>query len=185
MLLTPDVLEIVALAAAGVAVLALLVAVMALLALGRLRRSSELLAGGDDGTGFIEAVNRKAAEVERLRDEVGEAATLVSVLREDLRGAIRHVAVVRYDAFQDMGGRMSYSAALLDDSGDGMVITAINGRQETRTYAKGITGGTSETALSPEETEAIGIAVGGRALRPVRAGEPDTRAGRRRAKHAG
>lgn len=185
MLLTPDVLEIVALAAAGVAVLALLVAVLALRTLGRLRRSSALLAGGDGGTGFVEAVNREVAEVERLREEVGEAASLVAVLREDLRGAIRHVAVVRYDAFQDMGGRMSYSAALLDDCGDGMVITAINGRQETRTYAKGITGGESENPLSPEETEAIGVAVAGRALRPSRPSAPDSRAGRRRAKHAG
>ena len=185
MLLTPDALEIVALAAAGVAVLALLVAVGALLALGRLRRSCALLVRGDDGVGFIDAVNREVAEVDRLRDEVGVAADLVGTLREDLRGAIRHVAVVRYDAFQDMGGRMSYSAALLDDAGDGMVLTAINGRQETRTYAKGIIAGSSENPLSPEETEAIGVAVAGRALRPSRPRESDSRLGRRRAKHAG
>ena len=132
-------------------------------------------------------MNRKAVEVERLRGEVEESVSAVHTLRDDLRGAIRHVAVVRYDAFQDMGGRMSYSAALLDDAGDGMVITAINGRQETRTYAKGIVGAASETPLSPEEAEAIGIATGGRAPRPPRgaANESTTRAGRRRARHAG
>ena len=69
--------------------------------------------------------------------------------------ALRHVAVVRYDAFQDMGGRMSFSAALLDDAGDGLVLTSINGRSETRTYAKGVKAGASEHPLSPEEVQVV------------------------------
>ena len=54
-----------------------------------------------------------------------------------------------------MGGRLSFSAALLDDAGDGVVLTSINGRSETRTYAKSVARGGSEHALSPEEQEAI------------------------------
>jgi hypothetical protein len=70
-------------------------------------------------------------------------------------GALRHVAVVRYDAFGDMGGRLSFSAALYDDHGDGLVISSINGRSETRTYAKALVGRQSDHTLSPEEKEAI------------------------------
>jgi len=69
--------------------------------------------------------------------------------------ALRHVAVVRYDAFGDMGGRLSFSAAVYDDNGDGIVITAINGRSETRSYAKALTAFTSDQRLSPEEEAAI------------------------------
>ena len=69
--------------------------------------------------------------------------------------ALRHVSVIRYDAFGDMGGRLSFSAALLDDHGDGLVISSINGWSETRTYAKGLVGLRSEHTLSPEEQEAI------------------------------
>ena len=69
--------------------------------------------------------------------------------------AMRHVAVVRYDAFADMGGRLSFSAALYDDSGDGLVLSSINGRSETRTYAKALVGFQSDHSLSPEEKEAI------------------------------
>ena len=54
-----------------------------------------------------------------------------------MRQSLRNVAVVRYDAFGDMGGRLSFSAALLDDIGDGIVLSSINGRGESRTYAKG------------------------------------------------
>ena len=69
--------------------------------------------------------------------------------------ALRHVAVVRYDAFGDMGGRLSFSAAMYDDNGDGLVITAINGRSETRSYAKALAAFTSDQRLSPEEEDAI------------------------------
>ena len=62
---------------------------------------------------------------------------------------------MRYDAFGDMGGRLSFSAALFDDSGDGLVLTSINGRSETRTYAKALVGLQSEHTLSPEEQQAI------------------------------
>ena len=69
--------------------------------------------------------------------------------------ALRHVAVVRYDAFGDMGGRLSFSAAVYDDNGDGIVITAINGRSETRSYAKPLSAFASDQRLSPEEEDAI------------------------------
>jgi hypothetical protein len=68
--------------------------------------------------------------------------------------------VVRYDAFGDMGGRLSFTAALLDDSGDGLVITSINGRTESRAYAKGVKEGASDQSLSPEEIQAIQLALG-------------------------
>lgn len=73
-------------------------------------------------------------------------------------GALRHVAVVRYDAFGDMGGRLSFSAAMYDDHGDGLVISSINGRSETRTYAKALVGLASDHTLSPEEKDAIAAA---------------------------
>ncbi|UMG94376.1 DUF4446 family protein [Nocardioides sp. TF02-7] len=79
----------------------------------------------------------------------------VAALRAEATGALRHLAVVRYDAFDEMGGRLSWSLALLDDSGDGVVLTSIRGRSEARTYAKSVTGWSSDQELSPEETEAV------------------------------
>ena len=79
----------------------------------------------------------------------------VAALRAEARDALRHLAVVRYDAFGDMGGHLSWSLALLDDSGHGVTLTSIHGRSEARTYAKSITGWTCEQQLSPEELEAI------------------------------
>ncbi|HYG72017.1 MAG TPA: DUF4446 family protein, partial [Actinomycetota bacterium] len=49
-----------------------------------------------------------------------------------IEGAVRRVGLVRYDAFEDVGGRLSFSCALLDEHGTGVVVTSINGRQDTR-----------------------------------------------------
>ncbi len=82
----------------------------------------------------------------------------IDALRSDLATALRHLAVVRYDAFGDMGGHLSWSMALLDDGGDGVVLTSIHGRSDSRTYAKNVTVWTANQQLSPEEQEAIGFA---------------------------
>ena len=79
----------------------------------------------------------------------------VAALRAEARGALRHLSVVRYDAFDDMGGQLSWSLALLDDAGDGVVLTSIHGRSDARTYAKNVTAWLSDQQLSPEEQDAI------------------------------
>ena len=82
---------------------------------------------------------------------------------------------MRYDAFGDLAGALSFSAALLDDAGNGLVLSSINGRSETRTYAKGVTAGRSDAPLSPEEQEAVAEACAAPAVR-VASPVPSTRA---------
>ncbi|MEI5673285.1 MULTISPECIES: DUF4446 family protein [unclassified Nocardioides] len=90
-----------------------------------------------------------------LPEDVHGLRQEVAALRTEAKDALRHLAVVRYDAFGDMGGHLSWSVALLDDSGHGVVLTSIAGRSEARTYAKSIASWTCEQQLSPEELEAI------------------------------
>jgi hypothetical protein len=76
--------------------------------------------------------------------------------------ALRDIAIVRYDALQEMSGQLSFSLALLNAQGDGIVLTSINGRAETRTYAKAVVAGKAAQQLSPEEEEAVRTARMGR-----------------------
>jgi hypothetical protein len=124
-----------------VAVIALVIGLVALLlSMVTLRR-----AGG----------RRSGSATDALPEDVHGLRQEVAALRAEARDALRHLAVVRYDAFGDMGGHLSWSLALLDDAGHGVVLTSIHGRSEARTYAKSITGWTCEQQLSPEELEAI------------------------------
>ena len=148
----------VALGAAGLAFVAFVLAALALVRQGKLRRDYELLAPREGEASIVDVVARKTEEVRALRAEVERQQALLERTRVELADAIRHVSVVRYDAFADLGGRLSFSAALLDDTGDGMVLTSIQGRSETRQYLKGVRGGRSDAQLSPEELQAIDFA---------------------------
>jgi hypothetical protein len=100
------------------------------------------------------------SEVDALRSEVEALAA-----RDDQAGdptALRHVALVRYDAFADVGGRLSYSVALLDDTGSGLVLTTLAGKADVRTYVRTISAGTPDGSLTAEEQQAIDAAVGSR-----------------------
>jgi hypothetical protein len=103
----------------------------------------------------------RSARATRSKDgplAADDVAAEIDSLRADVATSLRHMAVVRYDAFGDMGGHLSWSMALLDDAGDGVVLSSIHGRSDSRTYAKNITSWTANQQLSPEEEEAIGFA---------------------------
>ena len=107
--------------------------------------------------GVLEAHTRA---LRRLEGVVRRLAAEDATMAEAMGGTMQRVALVRYDAFADVGGRLSFSCALLDGRGNGVVITSISGRQDTRVYAKPVYGGTSEHNLSGEEAEAIREALG-------------------------
>ena len=104
------------------------------------------------------ALTRVRAQLRRLEGQRPVGTGDLAALRADIAQALRHVAVVRYDAFGDMGGRLSFSAAVIDDRGDGLVFSSIHARGESRTYAKGIVGGGSDATLTPEEQQALAAA---------------------------
>jgi hypothetical protein len=98
---------------------------------------------------------RRTPAGEALPEDVLGLRQEVAALRAETGDALRHLAVVRYDAFGDMGGHLSWSLALLDDAGNGVVLTSIHGRSDARTYAKSVAAWSSDQQLSPEEEEAI------------------------------
>ncbi len=152
---------IVALVGIVVGAVGVALAVVAIFKLSRLQRSYDLLAVAEGRENWLDVLARTREEFAQVEDRmVGLEGDLRGV-HEELRVALKHVSVIRYDAFGDMGGRFSFSAALLDDNGDGLVITSIHGRTETRSYLKGLSHGTSDVDLSPEEVQAVRAARGG------------------------
>jgi hypothetical protein len=92
---------------------------------------------------------------ERLETAIRQLAGQNARIEQRLSGTVQRVGLVRYDAFEDVGGRLSFSCALLNEAGDGVVVTSINGRQDTRVYAKSVQAGDSVYNLTEEEAAAI------------------------------
>ncbi|HEY7280884.1 MAG TPA: DUF4446 family protein [Actinomycetota bacterium] len=158
MTIPPTTLSILVIVALGVAALALLIAIASAARRRPKARPSSLPIQLDDVLrGILEG---HARALQRLEAAVRQLANEDVALGERLTGAVQRVALIRYDAFEDVGGRLSFSCALLDDRGDGVVMTSINGRQDTRVYAKPVHAGTSDHNLSEEEVEAIREALG-------------------------
>jgi Protein of unknown function (DUF4446) len=144
-------LSLIAIAALGLALLALLLATAGA-STPRRKDEATAMPAGDRLEMLVE---NQAKQIRRLEVALRQLAGGERKLAELHQGTIQHVGVVRFDAFEDMGGRLSFSAAFLNPRGDGIVITSINGRQDTRCYAKEVRGGSSVHNLSGEEEQAI------------------------------
>jgi hypothetical protein len=152
MTLSPSTLTLLALVAVGLSVLALLFAIVGG-AGGRRPKESTGPIQMDEALRAV--LEQQAAQIDRLEQAVRILNAADKKQQVLIDGSVRHVALLRYDAFEDVGGRLSFSCALLDHHGTGVVLTSINGRQETRVYSKPVTERTSSYNLSLEEEEAI------------------------------
>ena len=148
------------LALAASLILAVAVAVLATRLRAARRTYAALLAGGHGGEDLLAAVARQIEATERLRGKLNLVGRETAQLRQRVSSLVGTVGLTRYDAFDDAGGQLSYSAAFLDEAGDGVVLSTLNGRAETRSYAKPVRGGRSEHHLSDEERAAIAMAMG-------------------------
>jgi len=138
--------------------IALIALVLAWRAMSKLRRLQhrwrDLLAGGNgrDLEQMLEDHLRErrlmAQEVESLRQRADE-------LEAKMRTSKRHLGVVKYDAFEDVGGQQSFALAIYDDKGDGAVLTGIVGRSDCRVYAKPLVALAADRILSQEEQRAL------------------------------
>ncbi len=141
--------------ALSVASLSLLVAIFAVLSARKARKQIVIFRGTASEEDVLAAGIMQAERVDELAEKVARLGQSVVVAQRDVAASLRHLAVVRYNATGDMGGQFSFSLAILDDAANGIVITSIQGHNSGRIYSKTVFNGKSETALSPEETQAI------------------------------
>lgn len=139
---------------AGVVVL--LAAAVTVLAL-RLRRLAAEQRIALDGVevDVVATLARQRRRLEELAAEIAAVRAHSEGVASDLTRTLSRVGVVRYDAFDDIGGHQSFSAALVDEHGDGVVVTSITGRSDGRTYLKSLTAWDSVQLLSDEERAAV------------------------------
>ena len=158
---------IVALAGAAVAVIALILALVLAFRLRRLRGAQRVVLGQygrQDLVVHASALQEAFAELHARVEEVAERLDERMAAAEDrLDGAIAYRALVRYDAYGEMSGHQSTSLALLDADHNGVVLSSIAHRDTARLYCKQVHAGRGEHQLSPEEEEAVRLALAGEA----------------------
>jgi hypothetical protein len=160
-----DTQGIIAIAAAAVAVVALLTCAVLSMRVRRLRQAQRLVIGDGGEQDLVAHAATMQEAFESLRDYVEETATRLdgrlAAAEATLRGTFAHRALVRYDAYNELSGHQSMSIALLDDERSGIVLSCIHHRDQARVYGKRVLAGRGELELSPEEAEAVRLAMAG------------------------
>jgi hypothetical protein len=121
------------------------------------RRLVRLTRGADDGN-LQDVLEQHLDSVARVVDDVDALAARAAALDARSMRAFQRIGFVRFNPFEDTGGNQSFALALLDGHEDGLVISSLHTRAATRMYAKTVSGGRSDGALSAEESQALELA---------------------------
>jgi Protein of unknown function (DUF4446) len=159
-ILTDNMAVVVAVLAGLLLVLFLLVVVQSM-RLGRAVRDYRALVGEGRGGSLGEVLEGHIGRVDAVARRQAEMEQVHAILEHRTLTSLQHIGLVRFNPFDDTGSDQSFAIALLDGERDGIVISSLHGRANTRVFAKPVQGGSSPHALSTEEEQAIRIAVSG------------------------
>jgi uncharacterized protein YlxW (UPF0749 family) len=161
-------------ATGALALVALVLVFAAIFAQRRLRKTLRVTKGAA-GNELLRALHNHENDLDALDAVVVDLQARVAEVERGLELCTSRVAMVHYDAFPDMGGKLSFSLAMLDEQGDGIVLSVINGRSETRAWGKRVVAGNSRQRLSDEESQVLERAMVLERRRPGDAGSGDVR----------
>lgn len=159
-LLSDNLAVVVAVLGACVLVLAILYLVQGA-RLGRAVKAYRALVGDGSAGTLAESLDAQLGTVDGVSRRLTELNELHGMLEARTLSSLQHIGLVRFNPFDDTGSDQSFAIALLDERRDGIVLSSLHGRTNTRIFAKPVEGGTSRHALSAEESEAIRIAIAG------------------------
>ena len=144
---------------AVVCIVNIIVLIIALCKLKKMRRRIDSLSRGKDMESMEDIIINFFDRIEKLEDSAKEMNGDIDWIKEKLKTTYQKTALVKYDAFREMSGALSYSLALLDQENNGVLISSMYSREGCYTYAKAIEKGECKLNLSEEEEEALKQAV--------------------------
>jgi hypothetical protein len=150
---------LIAAGAAALAILALIITVVIAVRQSKLLKRYSLILNGPVGQDLEHILLNQEQTIRQLQTELSSLQQRVHTAAAEAKLHVQKVGTVRFCAFPDMGSDLSFAIALLDANDNGVVLSSLYGRNESRTYAKPIQGGKSTYQLSDEEKEAIARAM--------------------------
>lgn len=145
---------------AALVIVLLVVVILQQRRLGKAVRAYRELVRDEAGGSLHDRLAGSAEQSVRASERMGQIEALYAGVDERSRRSLQHIGIVRFNPFEDTGSDQSFAIALLDDARDGIVISSLHGRANTRLFAKPVNEGTSTHTLSDEEAEAIRLALG-------------------------
>lgn len=146
----------------GLLIITILLFVIVLIlmsSVNKLEKKYRKMMRGVNNKNLEEFIISKVDDIEKSVKNSEESLEECKKLREEIKGCVNKVAIMRYKAFEDVGSDLSFSIAILDDYNDGVLLTGIYARNDSTTYAKPIDKGISRYDLSEEEMHVLNEAI--------------------------
>ena len=143
------------LALAVITVILLTTSIILLVKVGSLTKKYKAFMKGSDGLTLESTILTRFKEIDILKEESEYISEKLNIACETLITAYQKIGIVKYDAFKEMGGKLSFSLCLLDDENSGFILTSMHTREGCYTYVKEIIKGESFVVLSTEERKAL------------------------------
>ena len=144
---------------AAVTLISLIIAIISICKTSSMKKKYKEFMGGSDGTSIEELIKGNLEDVNQIKKLSIENENNIKDIYEKLEYTFQKIGVVKYDAFHEMGGKLSFALAMLDKENNGFVMNAIHSSDGCYTYVKEIVKGESYVVLGEEEKEALRQAV--------------------------
>lgn len=135
-----------------------IIMIINLVQISKLKNRYKIFMSGKNARNLEKTLIDRLEQVDQLLEANAANEKNIKVIFDKMRFTFQKVGLVKYDAFHEMGGKLSFSLALLNEKNDGFVMNAVHSREGCYTYIKEIIDGNSIIVLSPEETEALNMA---------------------------
>lgn len=126
--------------------------------MNQLKKRYKIFMSGKNARNLEKTLIERLDQVDALMEANATNEKTMKNILSKMQFTFQKVGLVKYDAFHEMGGKLSFSLALLNEKNDGFVLNAVHSREGCYTYVKDIIAGNSVILLSPEEKEALEIA---------------------------
>ncbi len=152
-------LDLFVIALAALVVVLIIILIVNSVKMSKLKKNYKIFMEGKDAKSLEDTLIRRLDQIDDLMESDKENKEAIQVVLDHLDATYQKVGLVKYDAFNEMGGKLSFSLALLNRKNDGFIINAMHSREGCYTYIKEIISGNSVILLSEEEKEALEEAV--------------------------
>ena len=144
---------------AAIIIILLVITIMNSVKNKKLNQRIDVLMSGKDAESLEDTITKRFEEIDILKKTVNKHKSQISKINEELLKVYKKVGIIKYDAFNEMGGKLSFALAMLDKSNNGYIINAMHSREGCYTYIKEIVKGESYITLGEEEKKALDEAI--------------------------
>ena len=151
--------DILIIALCAIVLILFILLIVNIVQMSKLKKNYKIFMSGKDANSLEDVIKMRLNQVDDLLEANAQNKVDIKALTENMTLAYQKMGLYKYDAFQEMGGKLSFSLAMLDGKNNGYIINAMHTREGCYTYIKEIIDGNSIIVLSPEEKEALQIAM--------------------------